>query len=281
MPQLVAKFILTLLSVGIYSGSSYSANPEVLSGFCKKLDRKFEKLKWDAKCPELSKLTFARVSHEGYPLISSAIGADNLPTLLLMCTVHGDEVSTAYFCFRWISEKIEIPGFRVVVAPIINPDGFFRSTRHNLRGVDLNRNFPTTDFAALAEKNWIKGGKDKRKFPGRSAGSERETVFQMKLLDVYKPIKIVSVHAPLKMLDYDGPTLALVEEARIQRSAQDSGIKLQAFNTYPGSLGRYAGEEKKIPTFTLELPSAEPKSAKESFQKFVSVVKDAFTDQKH
>ncbi len=39
---------------------------------------------------------------------------------------------------------------------------------------------------------------------------------------------------------------------------------------FPGSLGNYAGQERGIPTFTLELPTANPNKAFEYWEKFKS-----------
>ena len=36
----------------------------------------------------------------------------------------------------------------VVITPVANPDGFAENVRHNANGVDLNRNFPASNFDA-------------------------------------------------------------------------------------------------------------------------------------
>jgi protein MpaA len=38
-------------------------------------------------------------------------------------------------------------------------------------------------------------------------------------------------------------------------------VKAISSGFFPGSLGNYAGQERGIPTLTLELPSADPKKA--------------------
>src|SRR5690606_41921411 len=77
----------------------------------------------------------------------------SFPTRRSSDLVHGDEVTPVYFGFRvveWLKARPEIceKAF-VVVAPIINPDGFLRytsGTRTNYNKVDLNRNFDTPEW---------------------------------------------------------------------------------------------------------------------------------------
>ncbi len=98
----------------------------------------------------------------------------------------------------------------------------------------------------------------------------------MNLILRYKPNKIVSVHAPLTLLDYDGPSLtnesgkpakALLEGM----SEKSSNYKVSNYPVFPGSLGNWAGNEKRIPTYTLELPNTNPAET----DKFWGMFKDA------
>lgn len=188
---------------------------------------------------------------------------------LVLCSVHGDEITPTKFCFDIIHYLEENAGLYrdalIVVAPIVNPDSFFkpRPTRTNARGVDINRNFPTRDWKRLAHKLWRgRYRKDKRRNPGKRPLSEPEVLFQMNLIYRYRPDKIISVHAPLTLLDYDGPR-GPGGEARddehgllIQMSNQARGYKIKNYPFFPGSLGNWAGNERNIPTYTLELPSS-------------------------
>src|SRR5690606_82189 len=101
---------------------------------------------------------------------------------------------------------------------------------------------------------------DRRKHPGPYAASEQETIFQMNLILRYKPNKVISVHAPLTLLDYDGPSLKAEagKSAKVlleQMSQKSAGYKISNYPIFPGSLGNWAGKEKHIPTYTLELPN--------------------------
>jgi len=135
--------------------------------------------------------------------------------------------------------------------PLANPDGLFRSpaTRINANNIDLNRNFPSPDWDELAIKFWKKYyKKNKRRFPGNSANSEPETQLLVKAIKQFKPDAIISIHAPYGLLDYDGPDHAVPNKI--------GALKHRELGTYPGSLGRYAGEYLNIPVLTLELRSA-------------------------
>jgi len=56
------------------------------------------------------------------------------------------------------------------------------------------------------------------------------------------------IEVPYGLLDYDGPDHAVPNKI--------GALKHRELGTYPGSLGRYAGEYLNIPVLTLELRSA-------------------------
>jgi protein MpaA len=224
-------------------------------------------------------------SVNGRPLIYWTCGKpENENVSLILSAVHGDEITPVYFGFRvveWIKARPELceKSF-VIVAPIVNPDGFFRysaGTRTNYNKVDLNRNFDTPEWADNALKLWKqKFGSQRRYYPGDKAASEPEVVFQKWLIDEFKPAKILSVHAPLNHLDFDGPvsgpdsdavkkfTDTYIKSCDILRQQLDksaTGLNFYAFGTFPGSLGNYSGRYKGIPTITVELPTIDYKMA--------------------
>jgi protein MpaA len=221
----------------------------------------------------------------GRPLIYWTCGnPDNENTSLILSAVHGDEVTPVYFGFRvveWIKARPELceKAF-VIVAPIVNPDGFLRyssGTRSNYNKVDLNRNFDTPEWKDDALRIWkTKYRSQRRYFPGNTAASEPEVEFQKWLIDEFKPAKILSVHSPLNHLDFDGPINGVNSEIakkftetyvkscdllRKQLEKSATGLNFFAYGTFPGSLGNYAGRHKGIPTITVELPTTDYKLA--------------------
>lgn len=249
-----------------------------LSMYCKKIDKKFKKLGWGKSNCESYDWNHVRNSVKGDPLIWKVYGNENAHKqerknmTMILCGVHGDEITPIKFCFdvmKHLDEHLnEIGDKLVVVAPIVNPDSFFprRSTRTNANGVDINRNFPTKDWYKDAIRLWKRRYRsDKRRNPGKYPLSEPEVLFQVNLIKRYSPDKIISVHAPLTILDYDGPRDHQSEghignvanQLLIQMSQQAKGYRVKNYPFFPGSLGNYAGNERKIPTYTLELPSSD------------------------
>ncbi len=256
-----------------------------VAALTKRISDMFELYKWDI--PEYTKYKWNHVRNSdiGTPLIWTTFGQETSTstenTTLVLCGVHGDEITPVKFCFdlmKNIDDQKLLNNF-VVVAPLVAPDSFLKipPTRTNGRGVDVNRNFPTKDWKSEAIRRWkISYKSDKRKFPGHKAASEQETIFQMNLIKRYKPNKIITVHAPLTLLDYDGPSLTAeagrsAESLLKLMSEKSSGYKISNYPVFPGSLGNWAGKEAKIPVYTLELPNT---NADET-DKFWTTFKDA------
>lgn len=259
--------------------------PEIKK-LCDELDKKFSEYKWGKVPCDEYKWNNVRKSGVGTPLIWTTFGEENSPaaenTTLILCGVHGDEITPVKFCFDLMEELKKGHSFEdkhVVVAPVVTPDSFLKSrpTRTNAAGVDVNRNFPTADWKAEAHKRWIQNyRRDKRKYPGPHAASEQETIFQMNLIKRYKPNKVISVHAPLTLWDYDGPSLRAESgksalELLEQMSKKSSGYKVSNYPIFPGSLGNWSGKESHIPTYTLELPNTNPQET----DKFWLLFRDA------
>lgn len=298
--QYILLSILTTFSLNIHATKLTPA----LDKFCKKLDNKFKIYGWDkSQCDSfdwihvrnsvlgdpLTWVTFGDISDENKPSFKSK------DVTIIMCGVHGDEITPVKFCFDIMyylreiytnsKQSEEFKNKVVLVAPLVNPDSFFkaRPTRYNSRGVDVNRNFPTKDWMKEARKYWItKLHKDKRRNPGLISGSEPEVIFQMNLIKRYGPDKIISVHSPLTMLDYDGPSTAAnnvdggkAQELLIQMSKDASDYKIENYPFFPGSLGNWAGRERDIPTYTLELPTSDPAKSKDYWKLFKSAMHSA------
>jgi protein MpaA len=269
---------------------SEDARKEQVKKWCEAARKEIEKLDWKIDpCDRKDGSIAWRVggtSVEGRPLLFAEFGkaSDGGNTTLVLSSVHGDEITPLYLGIQlahWlIDHKAEIGNAHVVIAPMINPDGFYRKprTRTNARGVDINRNFPTRDWNKQALKAWkVKYRSDPRRFPGSAPSSEPETTFQEELIRVFKPQKILSVHSPLNHLDYDGPSAITLSKfpRDYVRECLKLRARLKAVSTgfFPGSLGNYAGQELGIPTLTLELPSADSRKAKAYWEKFSQGIK--------
>ncbi len=175
----------------------------------------------------------------------------DLPRVLIIGGIHGDEYSSISIMFRWmeIVARSE-PEFHWRFMPATNPDGLLdgQAIRQNANGVDLNRNFPSTDWNDSALEYWINNtGSNPRRYPGDGPSSEPETRWLVSQIEEFAPSVIVSVHAPYHLLDFDGPA---------NPPERIGELYLHQLGVFPGSLGNYAGIDLGIPVVTLELPSA-------------------------
>lgn len=176
-----------------------------------------------------------------------------LGRVLVMGGIHGDEYSSVSLMFRWLEKLNQHHSglFHWQIVPLMNPDGLLRkpkATRQNSNGVDLNRNFHTSDWYELALQYWEKRTyRNPRRYPGPQANSEPETRWFIERIKDFKPDAIVAVHAPHHLVDFDGPQNPPIKLGKLQ---------LRRLGTYPGSLGNYGGSSLDIPVVTVELASA-------------------------
>jgi len=175
-----------------------------------------------------------------------------LGRVLLIGGIHGDEYSSVSIVFKWmrILDEHHSGLFHWQIIPLLNPDGLLRkrSQRMNENNVDLNRNFPIHDWENTAIKHWVEiTNRNPRRYPGEKSLSEPETTWLVEHINRFNPDIIVAVHAPHGVVDYDGPRNGPYKLGRLY---------LNLLGTYPGSLGNYAGIQRKIPVVTIELPYA-------------------------
>jgi len=256
-----------------------------VDAWCRDLRNQLTRFKWKIDpCPPGVHWKVGGLSVQKRALVYAEFGDPKAEDVTLILTmVHSDEVTPLYLGLEmahWLTEQKDekdlLRNRKVVLAPLINPDGFFRPkrTRVNARGVDLNRNFATRDWHPHALRDWKrKYRSDRRRFPGHKPESEPETIFQRDLIREVKPQKILSVHAPLSLMDYDGPDSGL-SLAKFLSDYTKEYLKLRTqlqnmhWQFYPGSLGNFAGRELGIPTMTLELPTADPARALSYWKQF-------------
>ncbi len=195
----------------------------------------------DSRTGYFREMTIGR-SVEGRPIECEIFG-DGPEVILIIATIHGDEPAGTPLV-RELSDHLRnhprlLDGRRIVIVPVANPDGMKKYLRHNVRGVDLNRNFPAGNYATASKH-------------GESPLSEPESQALHRLMQEYPPARIVSIHQPTTLpacIDYDGPGAALAEVM-----ARHTDLPLHKIGSRPGSLGSYAGVTLGTPIITLELP---------------------------
>lgn len=132
-------------------------------------------------------------SVSGLPIVAERFGTPGGPVVLLVGQVHGDEDGSRAVLDRVRRDLLENGSSADVwVLRVASPDGARDATRANARGVDLNRNFATSD--------WQRTPRGKN-FSGPSAGSEPETRAVMGFIRTYRPVLSVWFHQVGPMVD--------------------------------------------------------------------------------
>lgn len=121
-----------------------------------------------------------------------------------------------------------------------NPDGRALGTRENANHVDLNRNFPASNFDSSTPEY------------GRTPLSQPESTVIDGLLRSEKPDLVIVCHSwPGKQfINYDGPAAGIA-----QRWSTLSGMPIEQsedITPTPGSLGSYVGVTQGKPILTVE-----------------------------
>jgi murein peptide amidase A len=254
---LLSTLLLSHTSIGAAQPAQTPTAAEVQS-WCESVTRAIPRIKVKT-CIAAKLNAVAAKSVKGRPIMLREFkpAQDAKGRVLVVGGIHGDELTAVSIVFRWIELLQKASGgaeqYHWSVVPVMNPDGLLAKppTRVNARGVDLNRNFPTDDWATQAHRYWLASTRrDPRRFPGTAPGSEPESRWLHNEIKRFKPDVIVSVHAPHNVLDFDGPPDGMKAPSRFGR------LRLHRLGVFPGSLGNFGGLKEGIPVVTLELPHA-------------------------
>ena len=135
-------------------------------------------------------------SVEGRPIQLYAFGpTDARFRILVVGCIHGDECAGTAVTRRLLRTAAAPVGVRVFVVQNLNPDGFVRGTRHNARGVDLNRNFGS---------GWRPGDRS-----GRRPWSEPEARLARRLVERLRPDVTIWFHQPQGLVRAWGPSVGV------------------------------------------------------------------------
>jgi len=188
-------------------------------------------------------------SVQGRPIRMHVFEGRGEPVLVL-AGFHGNEPTGVDLANTLLAHLRTVPvanaGHRVAVVPAVNPDGLARRERTNANGVDINRNFPAS--------NWSGRTSSGRTHGGASPGCEPETQAVMTAVHMTAPARILSIHSIARgrhCNNYDGPAAAI---AHAMAAANGYPVRATMGYATPGSFGTWAGVDRNIPTVTLELP---------------------------
>ncbi len=144
-------------------------------------------------------------SVQGRPLLAVEVG-DSGPRLLVTAGLHGIEWIGIAVAMEVLARG-PIPGARLLVCPLLNPDGVARTEatggdapvgdlRKNANGVDLNRNFPLP-YGARPSRIPFAGAIDPSSATYRGPGplSEPESRLLLELIDGDPPHAAINLHS--------------------------------------------------------------------------------------
>jgi protein MpaA len=171
-------------------------------------------------------------------------------TPLVLAAIHGNESETT-IALSAALRTLPADELGCAAVPAVNPDGVLLGTRGNAVGVDLNRNFPTSDWRpGKVLSHWSSETTQVVELStGIAPVSEPETAALIALIERLEPRWILSLHAPIGVVIDPGATSlgdVLVERTGLHRIDRVSYLT-------PGVLDLWAGE-RGTTCVTLELP---------------------------
>ncbi len=171
--------------------------------------------------------------------------------MLIFAGIHGEEPDTTVLLSRALrAMSRRSPSCAVVLCA--NPDGMRHGTRGNSNGVDLNRNFPSSNWQAdpVTHKWNVDSESRVQLSPGEHPGSEPEVQALMQLVSNLEPALVLSIHSPLGLID-DPESTALGHVL-----SRRSGLPRTVIPNHqtPGSFGSWASDVG-LCAITYELPN--------------------------
>jgi len=164
--------------------------------------------------------------------------------------VHGDETVGRSHLDALLGSSRHAATLRVLRD--LNPDGTAARRRVNARGLDLNRNWPSTNF-------------DPADTGGAAPLSEPETRALAADLRAFRPNVVLVLHAATNgpFVNYDGPAAEFAASFVGAAGTSSPGWYVRPDMGYatPGSLGSYLGVDQNIPILTIEFQQGQGEAA--------------------
>jgi predicted deacylase len=144
---------------------------------------------------------------------------------------------------------------RIVVVPNANPDGIANGTRNNARNVNVDRNFPASNWSAsidTAAGTLPQGG-------GTSPGSEPEAAALINLTRQLRPRLSVSFHSQGRLVGAnmigDSSAIGGMYASTVGYSTMFNSAEDVMGYGITGEYEDWMGQEMGIPAILVELPS--------------------------
>lgn len=185
--------------------------------------------------------------------IEAATYGNGARRVYVIASIHGDE-SEGRSATDELRHSLSSLSTNATVRLVtdMNPDGSAKKTRTNASGVDLNRNWPASNFKAA-------------KSHGKSPLSEPETAAIHADVTAFDPHVIIVLHSARggPFVNFDGPESAAELAEQFAAAARESGddrwrtVADMGYPT-PGSMGSYFGKDRQFPILTIEFKRGDP-----------------------
>lgn len=190
---------------------------------------------------------------------------------LFIAGTHGDETASVALLSSAL-RSIYPTHLKHHIILSVNPDGNQLGVRSNANGVDLNRNFPSSDWSENGTVYRWTSATDKRDVnlsSGNKHMVEPETEALIRLIDTLHPAFVISFHEPLACIDSTMPSHLA------EKLSADFDLPLVNNIGYAtnGSFGTWC-DEKKLANITVELP---PISADRALETYLNVLVNLMT----
>jgi murein peptide amidase A len=188
-------------------------------------------------------------SVRGRPIVAQRQGAEDAPTrLLVVGQIHGDE-SGGLRVISALREMRAPRGVALWTVRTVNPDGGRLGIRQNVRGIDLNRNFP---------RGWRGSSPGSRYYGGRRPLSQPESRAAARLIRRLEPRITIWFHQP-----YGFVVKTPSAERRVwRRYARLAGMRTAPLPKYPGTATRWQNHRyPRSDAFVVELPGGRVSAA--------------------
>lgn len=198
-------------------------------------------------------------SVQGRPIVAYYYGSGPT-TVLFTGGIHGDEHSGRYMMQDWVAHLdaygYKIPaGRRVVVVPNLSPDGAVTNSRYNVHGVNLDRNFPSSDWATdIGIRGGVKPGGG-----GTAPLSEPEAQAIASLTETLRPRLVMTYHSQGSLVGInkvaDSAAIGNVYASMVgYRTMYDNAEAIMGYS-FTGEYETWIGEKLGAPAVLIELPT--------------------------
>jgi murein peptide amidase A len=200
-------------------------------------------------------------SVRGRPIVAYFYGSGP-STVLFTGGIHGNERSSTYIMDDWVAHldanAHRIPaGRQVVVVPNVNPDGIAINQRYNAHNVNLDRNFPSSDWISDIG---LSNGQVLPQGGGPTPLSEPEARALADLANGLQLRASISFHASGSVVSAnkvaDSTAIATLYARSVGYDTVFANPEATFGYTLTGELETWVGEKFGTPAILIELPTA-------------------------